>query len=65
MRRAAHTLKSNAQVFGATRLAELCRELEATAKGGTLAGASGLVEQIEGEHARVDAALRAALRETT
>jgi CheY-like chemotaxis protein len=36
-RRAAHTLKSNARVFGATALAELCQELEALAKADHLA----------------------------
>jgi CheY-like chemotaxis protein len=36
-RRAADTLKSNARVFGATALAELCQELEALAKADHLA----------------------------
>jgi PAS domain S-box-containing protein len=57
-RRAAHTLKSNSQLFGATRLAELCRELEATARSGALAGAGELATAIDAEYARVDAALR-------
>jgi HPt (histidine-containing phosphotransfer) domain-containing protein len=43
LRRAAHTLKSNGRVFGATRLAELCRELEVMAKAGTLMAAAELL----------------------
>ena len=65
LRRAAHTLKSNGRVFGAKRLAELCQELEAKAKAGSLAGAAELVARIDGEYARVDRALRAARREMT
>jgi HPt (histidine-containing phosphotransfer) domain-containing protein len=64
-RRAAHTLKSTARVLGAARLAELCQELEAKAKAGSLAGAAELVARIDGEYARVDRALRAARREMT
>jgi PAS domain S-box-containing protein len=60
LRRAAHTLKSNAEVFGATRLAELCRELEAMAKAGAVAGAAELLPRIDDEYARVERALRAA-----
>jgi CheY-like chemotaxis protein len=53
--RAAHTLKSNAEVFGATRLTGLSRELERTP-----GGAAHLVARIDEEYARVEAALRAA-----
>ena len=52
-RRAAHTLKSNAGTFGDDPLAEACRELEATAKGGNLAGAEAQLERITSEYARV------------
>jgi HPt (histidine-containing phosphotransfer) domain-containing protein len=65
LRRAAHTLRSNGQVFGATRLAELCQELEALAKAGNLAGATALVAQIDGEYVRVGRALRAVEGEMT
>jgi PAS domain S-box-containing protein len=58
LRRAAHTLKSNARVFGATRLAELCQELETVAKAEALARGPELVDQIDEEHARVARALR-------
>jgi PAS domain S-box-containing protein len=60
LHRAAHTLKSSGRVFGATRLAELCQELEATARTGALAGAAELVAGIDEEYARVAAALQAA-----
>lgn len=35
-RRAAHSMKSNAATFGATRLSELAKELEVIARAGTL-----------------------------
>jgi len=60
LRRAAHTLKSNGRMFGATRLAELCQDLEATAQTGALVGADELVARIDAEYARVAAALQAA-----
>ncbi|MDQ4019400.1 MAG: PAS domain S-box protein, partial [Actinomycetota bacterium] len=57
LRRAAHTLKSNARTFGAGSLAELCEELEATATAGARDNVTALVHRIETEFARVDAAL--------
>jgi CheY-like chemotaxis protein/HPt (histidine-containing phosphotransfer) domain-containing protein len=57
LRRAAHTLKSNARTFGAGALADLCEELEATAKAGARVDLIELVHRIEAEFARVDAAL--------
>jgi PAS domain S-box-containing protein len=65
LRRAAHTLKSNGRLFGATTLAELCQELEAMAKAGSLAGAAELVARIDEEYARVADALQAAGQEMT
>lgn len=58
VRRAAHTLKSNAATFGATRLSELSRELEFLAKTGDLSGASDLAAGIEAEYALVAEELR-------
>jgi HPt (histidine-containing phosphotransfer) domain-containing protein len=58
VRRAAHTLKSNGRVFGATTLAELCQQLEAIARKDTLAGAAELLGRIEGEYASVERALQ-------
>ena len=56
-RRAAHSLKSNSHTFGATRLAELARELEL---GGLLSDASPLdaLDVLDTEYARAAAALR-------
>jgi histidine phosphotransfer protein HptB len=53
VRRAAHTLKSNGATFGATRLSELCRELEEQARAGDLSGAPALADRIEAEYALV------------
>ena len=58
VRRAAHTLKSNGATFGATRLSELCRQLEEQAKTGDLTGAPALADQIEAEYALVAEELR-------
>jgi HPt (histidine-containing phosphotransfer) domain-containing protein len=57
VRRAAHTLKSNAATFGAADLASLCRELEDLAKTGSLEGAPELAGRIGVELQAVDAAL--------
>jgi HPt (histidine-containing phosphotransfer) domain-containing protein len=55
--RAAHTLKSNAQTFGATELAERCRALEAEARAGAPAAAS--IEAVEAAWPPAKAALEA------
>ncbi len=57
VRRGAHTMKSNAATFGATALAKLCRELEAMAASGTLAGAEELHRRLELEWESVRQAL--------
>jgi HPt (histidine-containing phosphotransfer) domain-containing protein len=61
LRRAAHTLKSNGQTFGAASFSERCRELEEQARSGELAGADELAGRIDLEYAEVEGAL-AALR---
>jgi PAS domain S-box-containing protein len=63
LRRGAHTLKSNARTFGAARLANLCQELESTAKRDVVSEAAGLVTNIEDEYGRVASALAAAREE--
>jgi HPt (histidine-containing phosphotransfer) domain-containing protein len=63
--RAAHTLKSNAASFGAARLAALCRDLEASAKEGTVEHACERAEEIAHEQGRAERALLAALSEMT
>ena len=57
-RRLAHVLKSNSASFGANPLADLCRELEARAARGELAGVEALRAQIETEYATVQRALQ-------
>jgi HPt (histidine-containing phosphotransfer) domain-containing protein len=47
VRRAAHTLKSNAATFGIVELTPLCRELEERASGGDLADAAVRVAAID------------------
>ena len=54
MRRAAHTLKSNANTFGALPLGERCAALELSAKAGDFTGAVGATEAIATELSRVD-----------
>jgi PAS domain S-box-containing protein len=56
-RRAAHSLKSNSDTLGATALAALARELEATARAGSLAGAGDRLEPLEGAYGTVARAL--------
>jgi PAS domain S-box-containing protein len=56
-RRAAHSLKSNAETLGATSLAALARELEALARAGSLDGAADRVERLVGEYEGVARAL--------
>jgi len=59
LRRAAHTLKSNARTFGAATLADLCQALETRAKERALDEAAQLVAQIEVDYARAENALAA------
>jgi HPt (histidine-containing phosphotransfer) domain-containing protein len=56
---AAHTLKSLANNFGATSLAQLSKELENLGRAGTLAGASERIKQAETEYEQVRRALEA------
>lgn len=58
VRRAAHTLKSNAATFGATQLQHLCLDLELQGKSGQLTHASTTFAALEAEYARVEVALR-------
>jgi len=57
--RPAHSLKSNAASFGAVRLADLCRSVEADAREGVVPEAAARVEAIRDELATVVSALRA------
>jgi HPt (histidine-containing phosphotransfer) domain-containing protein len=57
LRRAAHTLKSNAATFGAEELAKISGEIEAIGETGTVAGASGLLARVDAEHELLKSAL--------
>ena len=57
-RRAAHSLKSNGHTFGATRLAELARELEL----GGLPADSAPIDALEVEYGKVAVALAELIR---
>ena len=53
VRRAAHSLKSNAASFGADRLAGLSRDLEMIAKSGALEGAESKLSEVEAAYAQL------------
>ena len=53
LRRAAHTLKSNALTFGAADLGGMCRDLEAAAASGDSAGTDVLIDPVAVELSRV------------
>jgi HPt (histidine-containing phosphotransfer) domain-containing protein len=57
LRRAAHTLKSNARTFGAATLGEVCQAIEERATRGDLDGVDVLIERAECEYPAVVAAL--------
>ena len=60
-RRAAHSLKSNSDSFGATRLASLARELETMGRDGRLEEASPKLPQLESAYEEAVEALRGLL----
>ena len=59
LRRTAHTLKSNGQIFGAGRFSELCRDLEERARRGTLDGTADVIGRIDREYAALETTLTA------
>lgn len=59
LRRAAHTLKSNARTFGAMTLGAVCQEIEERGATSNLDGITGLIERARGEYPAVVAALEA------
>jgi HPt (histidine-containing phosphotransfer) domain-containing protein len=63
LRRAAHSLKSNAAGFGAMTLSALARDVETLAKSESLETAAPWVERLAGECERVARALREVERE--
>ncbi|MBI1880437.1 MAG: response regulator, partial [Chloroflexi bacterium] len=63
LKRAAHTLKSVANNFGAAGLAKLCKELESLGRSGTLTGGIERINQVEMVYEQVRLALEAIRRE--
>lgn len=59
MARLAHQLKSSSAWLGADRLAELCREIEVSARTGTLDRVAERLHEVEQEVGRVEQALNA------
>ena len=55
---AAHTLKSTSATLGATKLSQLCKDLEIIGRAGTTSDALVLASQVKAEYARVQAALQ-------
>jgi HPt (histidine-containing phosphotransfer) domain-containing protein len=47
--RAAHTLKSNGDTFGAVELVSLCRRLEVAARANDLAGSADLLDAVDAQ----------------
>lgn len=59
LRQAAHTLKSSSANLGATRLADLCKELEQRGRDRRLDGAAALLPDVDRHYARARDALLA------
>lgn len=57
-RRAAHSLKSNSNTFGAERLGEMAREFELKGLDHARAGGATAIDPLAHEYARVAAALK-------
>lgn len=55
---AMHSLKSSSAQLGALRLSRLCEQAETIARGGTLTGSAGLLDECREELARVGEWLR-------
>ena len=58
LHRSAHTLKSSSTMLGATHLGNLCKELEAIGRRGTIQDREPKLSEIEAEYERVKAALQ-------
>ena len=57
-RRAAHSLKSNSNTFGATKLGEMAREFELKGLDAARAGGAEVLDELSHEYARVAASLK-------
>ena len=54
----AHALRSSSGNVGATRVVEICTQLEAIGKAGVITGAAELLRELQSEYARAESALR-------
>lgn len=61
LERAAHSLKSNARLFGANALADRCRELEEASRAQIPADAAKRLDEIARLYKEADAAIRVAV----
>jgi len=58
LQKSAHTMKSSSASVGATKLSELCKELEFIGRRETTEEADGILSQAKAEYERVETALR-------
>ncbi|MGD1698783.1 response regulator [Dapis sp. BLCC M229] len=58
LQKSAHTIKSSSASVGATKLSELCKNLEYIGRGGTTEGANVILSEAKAEYERVETALR-------
>ena len=54
----AHSVESSSASMGATKLSELCKELESIGHRGTTEGADVILSQVKAEYERVETALQ-------
>jgi CheY-like chemotaxis protein len=54
----AHALRSSSGNVGATRVVELCTQLESMGKAGVMTGAADVLRELQSEYARAESALR-------
>ncbi len=58
LQQSAHSMKSSSAAVGATKLSQLCKELESIGRGGTTEGANVILSQAKAEYERVETVLR-------
>jgi len=58
LQKSAHAFRSLSATVGGMPVAQLCEALEAIGRAGTTAGASTLVQQLQAEYERLEAALQ-------
>ena len=61
MSRAAHSMKSSSQTFGAMRVGELAREIESIGRANTIIGCDVLLAELEQQYAKAAKLLQACM----